>query len=72
MTLLKSLRKSRGLFIWNSFKQGKLGVDAYFVAFALIGMTVIPYYLYNNLMPHRNFVRNNLGITKENMPDFWK
>ena len=46
-----------------------MGVDAYFIMFALFGMSLIPVFLYNHLKAHKNFVRNHLGITKENMPD---
>jgi len=69
---MKSLRQSRGLYIWNAFKQGKMGVDAYFILFALVGMAVLPWYLYNNLRPNKLFFKNSLGITKESMPDVYR
>lgn len=49
-----------------------MGIDAYFVAFAMFGIVCVPYFLYNHLTPSRNFYKDTLGITRETMPSFWE
>ena len=49
-----------------------MGVDAYFILFGLIGVAIIPWFLYNNLKANKLFFQNTLGITKESMPDTYR
>jgi hypothetical protein len=55
----------------DAFKRGKMGIDAYFVIFGLLGIALIPTALYYHLKPYKDLHKRTTNITKENTPDIY-
>ena len=58
----RSFKKGLGAYIYESIKRGRLGVDLYFIMFAMVGVMVIPYYYYQKGKPLRKLTEKNRKI----------
>ena len=63
----RSFKRGLGSYIFESIKRGRLGVDLYFIMFAMVGVVAIPYYYYQKLKPLKKMVEKNRKVIDDIM-----
>lgn len=63
----RSFKRGVGSYVYQSIKRGRLGVDLYFLIFAMFGTLCIPYYYYQKGRPLKELVQKKRKIIDDVM-----